>query len=721
MRQFLKQTLASTIGTIVGLGLMGLVSIGGLIALLVALAATEKEPELTADTILTLDLSQEIRDAPLGNREALAGLLAGQSSEVLPLRTILESLEAAAEDDRIQGIYISGQLDTTAAGFATLMEVREALQRFREKSNKPVIAYGVGWSEREYFVTSAAGEVLLNPYGTLEMNGFSSQGTFWAGALEKYGIGVQVVRAGSYKSAVEPFTQTERSAESREQSQALLGSLWTDFLMEVGGDRDVDPKQLLAIARSQGIFRGEQASQAQLVDGMAYEDQVLDKLAKLAPAQDGDEPFEGMALDDYFEIIQTSDSAPEDMAGENPPEDAPPADGAVPKEDAPEAPDQSHAKLIPMVQPGLPGQRRVWLNPPTPDDVQDGEATPSPASTGSPPSEASPEASASPEAEGTDAPAPDMAREANEVAVVYATGAIVPGRGTPDQIGGDRLAKTLRELRQDQTVAAVVLRLNSRGGSATASEIIAREVELTAQEKPVVVSMGDYAASGGYWISAPADEIVAEPTTITGSIGVFGLLPNVQKLGENNGVTWDSIQTGPLANLQTITRPKSDAELALLQSSVDWVYGQFIAKVAEGRSLETSTVEEIAQGRVWSGRAAEKVGLVDQLGGLETAIARAAELAELGDDWTIQEYPKSKGFGSLLPFSSSSSLDEALAELLITAGDRLGIWAWLSESRSVEQVALAHWTAWRAQLDWLATLNDPNGTYAKSFDAWDIR
>ncbi|MEM1425301.1 MAG: signal peptide peptidase SppA, partial [Cyanobacteria bacterium P01_H01_bin.130] len=437
--------------------------------------------------------------------------------------------------------------------------------------------------------------------------------------------------------------------------------------------------------------------------------------------------FEGMALDDYFEIIQTSGSGPEDMTEENTAEDAPPADEAAPKEDAPNAPsapDQSHGGLISVAQPGLPGQRKVWLNPPTPDDVQDGEATPSPASTGSPPSETSPEADASPEAEATNAPAhnmPGMVSEADEIAVVYATGAIVPGRGTPDQIGGDRLAKTLRELRQDKTVAAVVLRLNSRGGSATASEIIAREVELTAQEKPVVVSMGDYAASGGYWIAAPADEIVAEPTTITGSIGVFGLLPNVQKLGENNGVTWDAIQTGPLANLQTITRPKSDAELALLQSSVDWVYGQFIAKVAEGRSLETNAVEEIAQGRVWSGRAAADVGLVDQLGGLETAIARAAELAELGDDWTIQEYPKSRGFGGLFPFSSSSSLEDALADLLITAGDRLGIWAWLSESRSVEQVALAHWTAWRSQLDWLATLNDPNGTYAKSFDAWDIR
>ena len=717
MRQFLKQTLASTIGSVLGLGLVGIMTIGGLIALVLSLAATEKDSELTSETILTLDLSQDIRDAPLGGREALAGLLAGQSAEVMPLRLILESLEKAAKDDRIKGVYVSGSLDESTAGFATLREVRQALREFHEESGKPVIAYGVGWSEREYFVTSAADQVVLNPYGVLEMNGLSAQGTFWAGALDRYGIGVQVVRAGKFKSAVEPFTQTERSPESRQQLQELLGSLWTDFLMTVGGDREVDPKQLLAIARSQGIFRGDQAKAAQLVDDVAYEDEVLEKLAELAPAQGDDKAFEAMALPEYFEEVEGIDfegSSPGDGEAQDPePEPA--------QSDQTQAP--STGRLIAVAQPGLPGQRQAWLNPPTPDDVQ-GEASPSSTPTDPGHSGAkgedgaaseTPETAASPETAGD-----TVVDRRPEVAVLYASGAIVNGRGSTEQIGGDRLAKNLRTLRLDEDVAAVVLRLNSRGGSATASEIIAREVELIAQEKPIVVSMGDYAASGGYWIAAPASEIVAEPTTITGSIGVFGLLPNVQKLGENNGVTWDAVQTGPLANLQTITRPKSTAELALLQSSVDWVYGQFISKVAEGRDLEQGAVDTLAQGRVWSGRAAEKLGLVDQLGGLEVAIARAAELADLGDDWRLQEYPKSKGLSGIFPFDRNSSLDGAAA-VLIEAGARLGLWAWLSESRGVEQVALAHWSAWRSQFDWLATLNDPNGVYAQSFEAWTVR
>lgn len=749
MRQFLKQLLASTIGSILGLGLVGFVTFWGLIALLVGLASAEKDPELTSDTILTLDLSQEVRDAPLGSREALAGLLAGQSTDVVPLRMILESLDKAAKDDRIQGVYVSGSLDTSTAGFAMLREVRQALRRFHKESGKPVIAYGVGWSERDYFVASAADQVYLNPYGTLEMNGFSAQGTFWAGALEKYGIGVQVVRVGKFKSAVEPFTQTERSPESRQQLQQLLGSLWTDFLMTVGGDREVDPKKLLAIARSQGIFRGDQASQAKLVDEVAYEDEVLEKLAELAPAQDADDSFEGLSVPDYFAEVDTSDfdgfeeEVEDDEVGDDEVDDSnDDDDGQSPdgkNQESPSAtPDPSPKSLadrtgvIPVAQPGLTGQRKVWLNPPTPDDVQESSPTVQPKASPSPTPSDTPDEKAGEKAgeqvKETEAEASGdekqdlaefLAEEAPQVAVIYGVGPIVNGRGSSEQIGGDRLAQSLRELRQDKDVAAVVLRLNSRGGSATASEIIAREVELIAEQKPIVISMGDYAASGGYWIAAPASEIIAEPTTITGSIGVFGLLPNVQKLGENNGIVWDSVQTGPLANLGTITRPKSAAELALLQSSVDWIYGQFINKVAEGRDLEPSAVNEIAQGRVWSGRTAKKLGLVDQLGGVETAIARAAELADLGDDWRIEEYPKSKGLDGLFSFDNTS-LDSA-AELVLMAGARLGIWAWVSEAQSVEKVALAHWGAWRSQLEWLASLNDPNGAYAQSFEAWEVR
>ncbi|MEM6500807.1 MAG: signal peptide peptidase SppA [Cyanobacteria bacterium P01_C01_bin.89] len=746
MRQFLKQTLASIIGTILGLGLVGFVTIGGLIALLIGLASTEKDSELAADNILTLDLSKDIRDAPLGGREALTDLLAGQSSDVVPLRVVLEGLEKAANDDRIQGVYISGRLAESEAGFAILREVRQALQAFREESGKPVIAYGVNWSERDYFVASAADEVILNPYGALEMNGFSAQGTFWAGALEKYGIGVQVVRAGKFKSAVEPFTQTERSAESREQLQTLLGSLWTDFLMAVGEDRSVDPKQLLAIARSQGIFRGDQANSAKLVDQVAYEDEILEKLADMAPSQEEETPFEGVSFTEYFEDVETAefetagaDSVNEEVEDGEPSgtesPDGDPEAGRSPNSDESKAMAMAaKGKIIPVVQPGMAGQRKVWLNPPTPDDLQSGNLQSGNLQSGNlqeEPTDAVP--SLTPEPESSESPAEavdekdvseDDAGETifdarPQVAVVYATGAIVGGKGTPNQIGGDALAETLRDLRQDDDVAAVVLRINSRGGSATASEIIAREVELISAEKPLVISMGDYAASGAYWISAPASEIVAEPTTITGSIGVFGLLPNVQQLGANNGVAWDAVQTGPLADLRTVTRPKSEAEMALLQSSVDWIYGEFINKVAEGRNLEPTAVNEIAQGRVWSGRAAKKLGLVDELGGLEVAIARAADLADLDDDWRLEEYPKPKGLGGIFPFDGAS-LDSA-AELIIAAGARIGLWAWLSESRSAEQVALAHWSAWRSQFEWFATLDDPNGAYAKSFEAWEIR
>lgn len=754
MRQFLKQTVASTIGTILGLGLVGFMTIGGLIALLIGLAATEKDTGLASDNILALDLSQDIRDAPLGGREALAGLLAGQSNDVVSLRVILETLEKAADDDRIQAVYVSGRLTESEAGFGILREVRQALQDFRDTSGKPVIAYGVDWSERDYFVASAASEVVLNPYGTLEMNGFSAQGTFWAEALEKYGIGVQVVRAGKFKSAVEPFTQKERSPESREQLQALLGSLWTDFLMTVGGDREVDPKQLLAIARSQGIFRGDQASTAKLVDQVAYEDEILEQLAELAPSQDEDAPFEKVSMTEYFAEVKTSTFGMAEDGGAPAPEEKEAGDaeksspeptgegadsvrvsgdggagGRSPNLDA-RIQAAKQTGLIPVAQPGMPGQRSVWLNPPTPDDMRSQDSTPSPAAQPEAPQSPAPKDDATsgekqPAESQTEAqtsggdPDEELFPSRPEVAVVYAAGAIVNGRGTTDQIGGDRLAKTLRELRQDDDVAAVVLRINSRGGSATASEIIAREVELIAEIKPIVVSMGDYAASGGYWISAPASEIIAEPTTITGSIGVFGVLPNVQQLGANNGVNWDAVQTGPLADLRSVTRPKSAAEMAILQSSVDWIYGEFINKVAEGRNLEAAAVNEIAQGRVWSGRAAKKLGLVDQLGGLEIAINRAAALAELDNDWRIEEYPKRKGFDGLFSFGDAS-MDSA-ADLVIKAGARLGIWAWLSESRSPGQVALAHWSAWRSQFEWLATLDDPQSAYAKSFEAWEIR
>ena len=232
----------------------------------------------------------------------------------------------------------------------------------------------------------------------------------------------------------------------------------------------------------------------------------------------------------------------------------------------------------------------------------------------------------------------------NKIAVVYAEGSIVNGDGEGEQVGGNRFARIFRRLRQDKDVKAVVLRINSPGGSATASEIIQREVRLTRDVKPVVVSIGVSFASVGFWIAVDSNRIFAEPNTITGSIGVFGSIPNIQKLANDNGITWDSVKTGEYADIGTSTRPQTDAELAIFQSSVNRIYSKFLDKVAKGRNLPQAKVAEIAQGRVWSGKAAKDIGLVDEIGGLNAAVEYAATEAKLGDKWELQEYPRASSF-----------------------------------------------------------------------------
>jgi protease-4 len=235
-----------------------------------------------------------------------------------------------------------------------------------------------------------------------------------------------------------------------------------------------------------------------------------------------------------------------------------------------------------------------------------------------------------------------------QIAVVYAEGEIVDGEGQAGEIGGRKFARELRELRQDDNVKAIVLRVNSPGGSATASEEIQREIRLAMKEKPVVVSMGSVAASGGYWISTYSDRIFAEPTTITGSIGVFGLFINVKQLANNLGLTFDTVKTGHVADIFSISRPKTDEELAIFQKLVDWIYDEFTSKVAEARKLDKAKVLEIAQGRVWSGVEAKRLGLVDEIGGLGRAITYAAEKAKVGAHYQVTEYPRKKQLAELI-------------------------------------------------------------------------
>jgi protease-4 len=545
MRNFLKQTFASVVGSLLGLFIFFGIGVTGLLLMVILVASRDTEPQVKNKSVLVYDLSMNITDAPSksGTSAILQQALSGENDNTIALHTLLDTLEKARRDPRIIGIYLDGSQSAEASdtGYATLKEVRQALQKFRD-AGKTIVAYGTEWAERDYYLSSVANTIVLNPLGALEINGLSSQPMFLAGALQKYGVGVQVVRVGKFKGAVEPLLRTNLSPENRLQTQKLLNDVWGEWRTSVGNSRKLSADKLQAIADNQGLLQANPAQKQGLVDKVAYFDQVLGQLKQITGEDEENKTFRQISLNDYAEVRGKS----------------------------------------------LGVERNSQ----------------------------------------------------NKVAVVYAEGTIVNGAGSIGQVGGDRFARMFRKIRQDDDVKAVVLRVNSPGGSATASEIIQREVRLTGEVKPVIVSMGNVAASGGYWIVTDANRIFAEPNTITGSIGVFGQLLNLQKLANNNGITWDVVKTGKYADTQTVSRPKSPQELAIIQSSVNRIYDMFLSKVAQGRKLPQQNVEQIAQGRVWSGIAAKQIGLVDEIGGLDTAIEYAAKQAKLGNDWELREYPE---------------------------------------------------------------------------------
>jgi protease-4 len=288
------------------------------------------------------------------------------------------------------------------------------------------------------------------------------------------------------------------------------------------------------------------------------------------------------------------------------------------------------------------------------------------------------------------------------VAVVYAEGDIVDGEGGAGMIGGDALARDLRKLRHNGKVKAIVLRVNSPGGSAIASEQIQRELSLFAAKKPVVVSMSSVAASGGYWISTAGSRVFAEPNTITGSIGVFSLVPNIQTLANRNGVTFDTVKTGRYADLFTLSRPRTEAELAVLQRGTDAVYAAFLQRVATARNLSLDSVRSIAEGRVWSGEQARRLGLVDSLGSLDAAVKSAASLAKITGDYDVQEFPRVK--------SATERLTDLLEDRPAPAAARADAAISALAGRSAAATLARQLTQ---ELQILLSTNDPRGTYAR--------
>ncbi len=581
MKQFFTN-IAANLATIALLFLLVLMLTFGLIAA----AAGGEAPTVPANALLVVDLSQPLSDRPAERSptSAFDRALAEPGGAKLSLRAAVVALREAAVDDNISGVLLRGNVvsDGLSSGYGGLVEFREALAEVVD-AGKPVHAFLVDPTVRDYYITSVASTITLDPFGTMQFGGLAATQLHFAGFLEKYGIGVQVSRVGRFKAAVEPFTRTDMSPENRAQTRRYLESTWNEIKRSVASSRALDTARLQTLADSVALFLPEDAERFGLVDRVASYDVLIADLRALtgskvpgpSPISDSDTSGELVGTD----VAADTNSNIDIPFGEIP--------GSLPQIAL-----RDYAQIV-IARNEDPTTRR-------------------------------------------------------KIAVVYAQGEIVNGEGGTDQVGGAAYARELRRLRNNPSVRAIVLRVNSPGGSVVASEQIRRELALLNESKPVVVSMGTLAASGGYWISTAARRVYAQPSTLTGSIGVFAIFPNFEGIAEKNGITTDTVSTARYADLFSLTRPRTPAELALVQRSVDQVYDSFLMRVAQSRNLPLDSVAMIAEGRVWSGEDAMALGLVDRMGNLNDAVRYAAELAGVGENYGLLEVPEVKGTADML-------------------------------------------------------------------------
>ncbi len=529
---FFKNFLASVLGTLTAIGLffaLILMFVSAAASIIVSPSGTKA---VQANSILDLNLNVPITDRNPSFDEL--EIILDLNDEVLGLPEILSAIDKAAQNPKIQGIRLRSDLIT--AGWSQTRSIRKALENFKAEG-KFIYSYADIYTQKGYYLSSVADTIVLNPVGAFEFKGLASEVLYYKDFQDEYGVKMEVVRLGKYKSAVEPFLDNKMSDANRLQIKSLLMDLWGTLNKEVGSARNLNVDTLDDLINKQKIATPGDAVNQGLIDLLGYESD-LEEMVKTR-----------LQLKEKDELNFTSVSAV--------------------------------------------NQSKSDYN----KEIKD------------------------------------------RIAVVFAKGPILYGEGTKNIIAQGVFIETLKELAEDDWIKAVVLRVDSPGGSALTSELLWQTINEVKKQKPVLVSMGNVAASGGYYIAAGANQIFADPMSITGSIGVFASLPNASGLMQNMGINAETVETHPNAMGYSIFQPLSPAFEAQTKKSIEKTYSTFKQRVADGRKLSEETVEELAQGRVWTGKQALENGLIDSLGGLQAAIQAAAKLANI-ENYNVMDYPK---------------------------------------------------------------------------------
>ena len=502
------------------------------VALSVSVSENAPKPLPESAGLLIAPVGRLVEDrTPL---EPFDALFADELAAETLLSTVIEGINAAADDDRITSIVLDLE-DLAGPSTSQSMEIIEALDRFSE-TGKPVVAIGDYFTQSQYLLASQADTIFLHPEGGISLMGFGVYRTYLKQFLENIKVNFHIFRAGDNKSAVEPYMRDDMSAQERDVVSKWLNSLWDDYTMIVEKGRDKSPGEVTAFVNdfpgrleASGGDLAEVFLQEGYVDALLYGDELEKRVTEIVDAIDEEGDIQLVSLKRYV------------------------------------------------------------------SDIRD----------------------------------PVESDEQSLIAVIPIEGTLVPGDSVQGSAGSDTVVEQL-ERADEAGAVAIVLRINSGGGSVFASEVIRAKVDaIAADGVPVVVSMGGAAASGGYWIAAAADEIWAMPSTITGSIGVFSAFPTFEGLFDYVGATVDGVGTTTMAGSLDPSRPLDENSERIFQAVVDGIYREFLTLVAAARHMTVDEVDAIAGGKVWIGRQAKEIGLVDQLGSLDDAIASAAALAQV--------------------------------------------------------------------------------------------